>query len=267
MVADVYRLPEPMVPWLGAAFLPAAGPVSAPRAVRHGSALHQACVAAPAGELVVVGLAAIESAFLIAAAPGLPGFGHADTAPLLVAMELLCATEGPLWVSVRGLGLAYGFGMHGDAEEGLVYFSLARSASLPRAYAEARALVRAFAAGDRPLEPVALENAAAAVVSGVVSREQTVSACGLQALMSALRGTGPGYNTELLRAVQAVTADDVRRVLGAYLVRLFDPAAANMRITAAASKADEVVAGFEALGWAVRRETPDGAPPGAADEE
>ena len=204
-------------------------------------------------------MAAIESAFLFAAAPGLPGFAHADTAPLLVATELLCAIEGPLWVGVRGLGLAYGFSMYGDAEEGLVYFSLARSTSLPRAYAEARAIVGAFASGERPVEPVALENAAAAVVSGVVSREQTVSACGLQAMMSALRGTGPGHNARLLRAVQAVTAGDVRRVLGAYLVPLFDPARANMCITAAAGKADEVAAGFEALGWAVRRETPDDA--------
>ncbi len=70
------------------------------------------------------------------------------------------------------------------------------------------------------MEPVALENAAAAVVAGV----EPVSACGLQALTSALRGTGPGHNARLLRVVQAVTADDVRRVLGAYLVRLFDPA-------------------------------------------
>jgi Zn-dependent M16 (insulinase) family peptidase len=167
-------------------------------------------------------------------------------------------------VQVRGLGLAYGFSMYGDAEEGLVYFSLARSTNLPRAYAEARAIVRAFVAGERPVDPVALENAAAAVISGVVSREQTVSACGLQSLMSALRGTGPGHNARLLRAVRAVTAGDVRRVLERYLGRLFEPAAANMCITAAAGKADEVAAGFEALGWAVRRETADEAVADAA---
>ena len=269
MVSDLYRLPHPLAPWLADAFLPAdaaaaaatAGPegVAVPRGVRHASALHRECVGAPAGEAVVVGLGAIESSFLYTVTRGLPGFGDPDTAPLLVATELLCAIEGPLWVNVRGLGLAYGFSMYGDAEEGLVYFSLARATNLPRAYAEARALVRAFVAGERPVEAVALENAAAAVISGVVSREQTVSACGLQSLMTALRGTGPGHNARLLRAVQAVTAGDVRRVLERYLGPLFEPMTANMCITAAAAKADEVAAGFQALGWAVRRETVDDA--------
>ena len=71
--------------------------------------------------------------------------------------------------------------MYGDAEEGHVYFSLARSTALPRAYAEDRALVRAFAAGDRPLEPVAIENAAAAVVSGVESGVVSAVASGEEA--------------------------------------------------------------------------------------
>lgn len=64
----------------------------------------------------------------------LAGFGHEDTAPMLVAIELLCSIEGPMWREVRGLGLAYSFGMHGDADEGLVYFSLSRSSNVPKAF-------------------------------------------------------------------------------------------------------------------------------------
>ncbi len=160
-------------------------------------------------------------------------------------------------MQIRGLGLAYGFSLYGDAEEGLVYFSLMRSTSLPRAYAQARDIVRSFAAPDAGLDPVALENAAAAVVSGIVSREQSVSACGLQSLMSALRGTGPGHNARLLAAVQAVRAEDVRRVLGRYLVPLFDPAAASLVVTVPAGKAEEVAAGLAGLGWKTSRKTLD----------
>jgi len=42
----------------------------------------------------------------------------------------------------------------------------------------------------------------ASVVSSVVSREQTVSSCGLQSIMSAMRRSGPGHNARLLKAVQ-----------------------------------------------------------------
>ena len=232
--------------------------------------------------------------------------------------------------------------------QGLIYFSLMRSSNLAKAYTESMALVQAFVSGERPVEPVAVQNAAASVVSSVsktrsqnghpqgdppcwgilqgtrvwgipqgtsvstividlcvsdggwtspaprgdhcdqparaqaalrcgssralpprvgceyfsclgqvVSREQTVSACGLQSIMSCLRGTGPGHNARLLAAVMAVTVDDVRRVLQTYLARLFDPAAANMCITTNSAKVDEVVAGFQALGWALDRLTVD----------
>lgn len=40
---------------------------------------------------------------------------------------------------------------------------------------------------DTPLDGALLENAVASVVSSVVSREQTISMCGLQSIMSALR--------------------------------------------------------------------------------
>lgn len=113
-----------------------------------------------------------------------------------------------------------------------------------------------------------------------------MAACGMQAMMSALRAAGPGYNRRVLSAVQAVTADDVIRVLRKYLVQVnhpakglcsgpsqhpqclvpmsrslevslgisfqvFEPAKATLAITTNANKLHEVILGFSETGWKV----------------
>jgi hypothetical protein len=53
--------------------------------------------------------------------------------------------------------------------------------------------------------------------------------------------------------VQAVTKEDVERVIKSYLVHAFEPGASNLAITTNPTKADEVVKGFEEAGWRVRK--------------
>ena len=226
-------------------------PVMQPGQVRLARELHAPAVAAPDGACSVLAMAAIESCFLYSAAPGLPSFQHTDTAPMLVATELLTCIEGPMWNLIRGLGLAYSFTMYGDADEGLCYFSLSRSPAVGKAFAEAGKLVQAFGSGERELTAMALENAIASVMSSVVSRESTVGQCGLQSLMTALRRSGPGHNARLLKSIAAVSAGQVLHVINTYLVRLFSPASANVFITCSPSKLDEVCAGMAELSWRV----------------
>ena len=166
---------------------PSAPPPSLPLSLAHASSLLSPAAAAASGQATVLVMSAIESSFLSCACRGITGFAHQDTAPLLVACEILTAIEGPMWNEIRGLGLAYSFSMYGDSEEGLVYFALHRSISLPRAYAIAAKLVKSFASGEVLVRGAQLENAVASVVSSVVSREQTMSCCGLQSIMSSLR--------------------------------------------------------------------------------
>jgi len=252
VVADAYKLGDVKSGWLTPNFLRAEAGSAGPRCpadVSYARAFHKECVGSPGAVASVLSMAAIESSFLFAACKGLPGFGHEDTAPMLVAIELLCSIEGPMWREVRGLGLAYSFGMHGDADEGLVYFSLSRSSNVPKAFQAAKKLVGAFASGEEAMESVTVENAIASVVSAVVSREQTVSACGMQSIMSALRASGPGHNSRLVQAVLAVTEADLQRVLSRYLVNVFEPSKANLAITTNGNKVEEVVSGLEGLGW------------------
>ncbi|KAJ1495583.1 Metalloenzyme, LuxS/M16 peptidase-like protein [Baffinella frigidus] len=256
IVADLYALKNAKKPFMGTAFLPAqpAGTerkIGAPRDLKAACVFLGNAITHPSKDATVLSLASIESSFCLAASAGIYGFGHPDSAPMLVAVELLCSIEGPMWRLIRGQGLAYGFSLYGAAEEGLVYFSLMRASNLPKAFAEARRLVGSFADGTTLIDPIALENAVASVVSSVVSREQTVASCGMQAMMSALRDAPPGYNQRVLGNVQAVTSEDVLRVLRQYLIQVFDPAFATLAITTNVNKLPEVVSGFKEAGWDV----------------
>jgi len=53
--------------------------------------------------------------------------------------------------------------------------------------------------------------------------------------------------------VQAVTKEDVERVIKSYLVNAFEPGAANLAITTNPTKAEEITKGFEEAGWRVRK--------------
>lgn len=151
MIGDIKANPAAKAPFLDGTFYVAPPgsppPPTRPSAVTHASRMHSESVASPSREATVLVMSAIESSFLSCASRGIPGFNHADTAPLLVACEILTAIEGPMWNEIRGLGLAYSFSLHGDSEEGMVYFSLWRSNSLPRAYSIAGKIVRAFVSG------------------------------------------------------------------------------------------------------------------------
>ncbi|EKX32663.1 hypothetical protein GUITHDRAFT_148450 [Guillardia theta CCMP2712] len=256
VIADVFKLPKAKRCWTGSFFLPPSPhpyTVSSPRVISHSRCFHSPAVSSPPGSLVLVSLGAIESSYLYAASKGLPGFQHPDTAPFLVTVELLCSIEGPMWKLIRGLGLAYSFSIFGDADEGLVYFSLSRSTSPARAFSESKKLVSSFASSSTKIDAVALQNAKASVISAVVSREQTPSSTGLQAIMSALRGTGHGHNARLLEAVAAVKEEDCMRVLNTYLLNLFDPKASNMCVTTSPSKLHEICSSFEDMGWRVEQ--------------
>jgi len=225
--------------------------VMQPGRVRLTREVHSPAVASPLGQCKVLGMASMESCFLYACAPGLPSFQHADTAAMLVATELLTCIEGPMWNLIRGLGLAYSFTMYGDADEGLCYFSLSRSPALAKAYAEAGRLVKAFATGSTAITDLMLENAVASVMSSVMSRESTVAQCGMQSLMTALRRSGLGHNSRLLKSVAGVRSSQVLEVMDKYLVALFCPKTANVFCTSSPAKLDEVCAGMEEAGWQV----------------
>lgn len=59
-------------------------------------------------------LSAVDSAYLNLAAPGIDSFTSPDLPALLIATDFLTAIEGDFWRKLRGMGLAYGYGLAAD---------------------------------------------------------------------------------------------------------------------------------------------------------
>ncbi|KAH8070912.1 peptidase [Aureococcus anophagefferens] len=159
-----------------------------------------------------------------------------------VALEYLNALEGDFWVKIRGAGLAYGASARGDASQGLVHFSLYRSADPVAALAAARTIVAAYASGETPFRPLDFTNARGSLASGLVESEKTRSAALAAAWRRALLNQDADRNRAYLRAVAAVTERSALDAIKAYVAPLFDDATAATAVACAPAKAAEMAA-------------------------
>lgn len=68
-----------------------------------------------------------------------------------------------------------------------------------------------------------------------------------------LRGVPQNHTSDLLKKYQAVTIQDVTRVIRLYFLPLFDPERSVATVVTGPSKANEIAAGLEDVGFEVER--------------
>jgi Zn-dependent M16 (insulinase) family peptidase len=115
---------------------------------------------------VIISMPTIDSSFLLSSAKGPTSPTDAILPALMVAISFLEAVEGPLWVAVRGKGLAYGSGFKRDPDGGFVQFSIYRSPDAYRAFVAAKAVLESYINGEVKFEQHALEGAISGIVVG-----------------------------------------------------------------------------------------------------
>jgi Zn-dependent M16 (insulinase) family peptidase len=86
----------------------------------------------------ILGLAAVDSAYMLQTTPSINNFSDPDIPVVRVLLEYMSALEGPLWRQIRGQGLAYHYSLSLDVEPGFLSFRLFQSTNLARAYEVAR---------------------------------------------------------------------------------------------------------------------------------
>lgn len=197
----------------------------------------------------IVGIASTDSAYMSQTIPLLlDRFDADDIAPLIVLNEYLCSLEGPLWINIRGKGLAYGFQIRADVEGGLVYFGLARSGNIAKAYQETAKILSSFCDGTEQFDETELEAAKAASVFEVISSESTIGAAAHNKLVFFFKKVALSRNKDLLRQLGLVSSDMLRRVLATYFRHMFDVGRPNFAITTNPAKVAETVASFAEMG-------------------
>ena len=169
----------------------------------------------------VIGLASVESGFLVQVSPSPPSFAQFDDiGALLVLCALLDGMEMSFWKEVRGRGLSYSYDLSIQIETGVVAFMLFKSTSLLKALRVSEQIVREYADGTRTFDRLSVEAARSSVVFGIFNGEATPQKAGLQAFIETLKDA-PDSTTHLLAAVAKADAEALARAMSAYLLPLF----------------------------------------------
>ncbi|TKA67992.1 hypothetical protein B0A55_08620 [Friedmanniomyces simplex] len=248
VVADIEKLPKPVSAWQ--AFTQDLDLTKPLQPVDDRKAHLSAAGRNPGHTCFVVPMATTDSSFATLATKGPDAWDHPDLPAVRVAAAYLDAVEGPLWVSVRGTGLAYGTYWRWAVDTGLMTFSIYRSPDAYKAWTVCKQQVEAYASGEIPFDRFALEGAISEIVLGMASAEPNVAAAAEASFVNqVLWGVGKEWNREMLARVRAVTPGEIRAAMRKYMVPAFRPEESNMVVTCAQIMQEGLVGGFGGAGF------------------
>ncbi|CEO99316.1 unnamed protein product (mitochondrion) [Plasmodiophora brassicae] len=199
------------------------------------------------GSNVAITVAGLESSYLYRSGPFVPAsFTHDCCAPLRVVIEYLTACEGPFWKRIRGLGYAYSYSISADFESGLATLLLFKATNVVAAYSEAAGVVQELISeGASAFTELGVEAAKAALSFEILSARENAVDTARESLDDLLRNVPPGHESRLLKAVQAVTADQMYDALRMYISPIFNSAESRLVCATGPSTAPEVVDQFK----------------------
>jgi len=195
----------------------------------------------------VVGIGAVESSFLVECVPCINKYDHEDLPAILVLLQYLTQLEGPMWRQIRGLGLAYGFSMLVNPDEGLLYLRLYECSHVVSAYREARKILENHLSGNEPWKESLLDSARSSLAYEIIERERNIPSLCHQSLLSYFRKVTTDYNKQFLEKVWKVTGSDLLRVGPKYVKKLLTSEESRLVVCCHPSKVDDVVSGFKDL--------------------
>ncbi|PLW42340.1 hypothetical protein PCANC_10506 [Puccinia coronata f. sp. avenae] len=246
---DIMSLGEPKTTWLK--HFPSLEPATLEKPLL-GSAVLTSEGAQPAGKVVVMSMASIESSYAYHAAKGPQGFDHPDNAALTVAISVLNAMESYLWKAIRGTGLAYGTSVAASAETGHVFLNIYRSPDCAVAFHEARRVVQDLVDKKLKFDDLILESAKSSSVYGVASKIATGPDAAYRVYADvALKGIAKDALRQQLEQAKAVTREDVLATIKKYVLPIFEPKSSLAAVACAAPKAQLIADGFAAAGFHV----------------
>lgn len=182
----------------------------------------------------IVPMSTIDSSFLYAITRGPTSWTDPRLPALMVAQAYLNAVEGPLWVAVRGVGLAYGVNTNYDVESGFVSLDIYRSPDAYKAFTASAAVVRGHVSGEIAFDDLMLEGAISSIVVAFANEQQTLASAAISGFVKVvMRGLDEGWNEEILRRVREVDVEEVKRVMGEVVLPVFEVGRSDVLVTCA----------------------------------
>ena len=202
------------------------------------------------GKSYIVPMPTVDSSFAYATGRGLDSYDHPSLPALLVAISYMNAVEGPLWVAVRGTGLAYGTNFSYNIDTGFVNFDVYRSPNAHKAFESSKQIVEDHLSGATAFDPLMLEGAISSIVVNFANEQMTAaSAAQGSFIRQVVRNLPSDYKEKMLKNVRAITVDQIKGALRDILLPMFAPKTANMVITCATVLEDVCILNFRILLW------------------
>ncbi|EER25298.1 hypothetical protein CPC735_019020 [Coccidioides posadasii C735 delta SOWgp] len=249
VIGDLERLPNPVSSWkpyiegldMSKPLLPL---------VKQSERLSDAGKA-PGQLTYIVPMPTIDTSHVNASAKGLNCYDHPKLPALMVAIAYMNAVEGPLWVAVRGTGLAYGASFRHNVETGLIHFNIYRSPNGFKAFEAAKKIVDDHLSGVAALDPMmSLEGAISTIVAGFANEQATYILSAQESyIRQVIRNLPPDYKEALLKKVRAVTIDQLKESLREMVFPVFTPGSSDIVVTCAPVLEERIKTGFESLGF------------------
>lgn len=182
----------------------------------------------------IVPMPTIDSSFAYATARGPDSYDHPKLPSLLVAIAYMNAVEGPLWVAVRGTGLAYGTNFAYNIDLATVNFDVYRSPNAHKAFEASKKIVEDHLNGVVSFDPLMLEGAISSIVVSFANEQATIaSAAQGSFIRQVVRNLPSDYKERTLKKVREISVDQIKDALKNIIMPLFDPEKSNLIVTCA----------------------------------
>ena len=200
----------------------------------------------------VVPMPTIDSSFAISVAKGPSSLQDPRVPALMVALSYLDAVEGPLWVAVRGTGLAYGTSFSRHTESGQISYGVYRSPNAFKAFQTSKEVVENFVSNKTDFDTFALEGAISSIVLGFANGQATMTAAAqMSFIRQVIRELPDDWNDQMLAKVRAVTVDEIKEAMKDMVLPVLNAKTANLIVTCAPIMEEELAKGLEGLGFKI----------------
>ncbi|KAL4781190.1 Metalloenzyme, LuxS/M16 peptidase-like protein [Aspergillus varians] len=248
VVADLEKLSHPVSTWKS--FVDRLGATKPLKPITNRRALLSPAGQKLGGEAYVVPMPTIDSSFAYATARGLDSYDDPKLPALLVAIAYMNAVEGPLWVAVRGKGLAYGTNFAYNIDTGFTNFDVYRSPNAHKAFESSKEIVQAHLSGEAPFDPLMFEGAISSIVVSFANEQvTTANAAHGSFIRQVVRGLPADYKERILREVRDISVEDVKQALREIILPLFAPDTANIVVTCTTVLQETIEQGLKASGF------------------
>ena len=236
VIADLDKLRNPVSTWQEFMSDLKIDPLHPPALTPLGRRLDRLSPAGlhPGQSSYIVPMSTIDSSYALAVARGPTTYDDPSLPALMIAMAYMNAVEGPLWVAVRGTGLAYGTSVSYEIDTGFIHLEVYRSPDAYRAILASREIVQGHIDGTIPFDPLMLEGAVSSIIVTFANAQATLPAAATSNFVrTVMRELPEDYMQVMLKKVKEVDVEAIKRSLKDVVFDLFRPEKSNFLVTCA----------------------------------